>query len=165
MDNEKNIYDYVITSMNNILDNGLNYYSDKNDSIYDRLADIKNYINKDFEFKVEEKESQKIETTNDNMSSVSDSKIFDDYKKKIMDIKISLLNLETDLPLYYKYDDSNEDVVDEEKIKVEIEESVEPAEEIIDDVKEEPVIDTEVHEDVFVNKGDKSLLDLFNKKS
>ena len=158
MYDEKNVYNYVVSSMTNILNNGIEYYSDKNSEIYVRLLEIKRFINQEVKFKsIDEEKPKKVEkkvvkTNIVDERNVVDKDLLDGFMKKIMDIKISVLNLETDLPLYYNYRDSS---LEEDNIKKELL-STEDIE-----VKEEPVIN-EIHNDTF-KKNNKPLLDLFKK--
>lgn len=162
MDNDKNIYDYVINSMNNILKNGIEYYKDKNKDIYKRLLDIHEYINHDFVFEFEKtKVNNEISEQVTHDRDIISDELLSDYMKKIMDIKISILNLENDLSLYHKYSDNIEFV--ENKINYnEVLEFNKPIE-IKEDIKEIEYKEEVEYCDEFNPNEKKSLLGLFKK--
>ncbi len=102
MENDR-IYKYVIDSINNIVKNGINYYSDKDEKITGRLQDILNYINNIPESTEKEKVDDTIESVNTEEFEANEelNEIIQNFMKKVTDIKISILNLENDLSNYY----------------------------------------------------------------
>ncbi len=102
MENDR-IYKYVIDSINNIVKNGINYYSDKDEKITGRLQDILNYINSIPESTEKEKVDDTIESVNTEEFKANEelNEIIQNFMKKVTDIKISILNLENDLSNYY----------------------------------------------------------------
>ena len=42
----ENIFNCVIDSINNIINNGMDYYRDKDINLYNKIASIKIYVNK-----------------------------------------------------------------------------------------------------------------------
>ena len=102
MENDR-IYKYVIDSINNIVKNGINYYSDKDEKITGRLQDILNYINNIPESTEKEKVDDTIESVNTEEFKANEelNEIIQNFMKKVTDIKISILNLENDLSNYY----------------------------------------------------------------
>ena len=102
MENDR-IYKYVIDSINNIVKNGINYYSDKDEKITGRLQDILNYINNIPESTEKEKVDDTIESVNTEEFKANEelNEIIQNFMKKVTDIKISILNLENNLSNYY----------------------------------------------------------------
>ena len=102
MHKENNIYNCVIDSVNNILQNGIDYYVDKSDEYCNKLKEIYEYVNTK-EPVVESNNTKVIKHINSNIPKEVYTSL-NDYINKILDIKISVLNLENDYELYHNYD-------------------------------------------------------------
>lgn len=76
----ENIFNCVIDSINNIINNGMDYYRDKDINLYNKIASIKIYVNK-------------YRTLNKNIKfSYKKKDINDNYLDSILKIKESILN-------------------------------------------------------------------------
>ncbi len=76
----ENIFNCVIDSINNIINNGMDYYRDKDINLYNKIASIKIYVNKYRILNKNIKFSYKKKDINDN------------YLDSILKIKESILN-------------------------------------------------------------------------
>ena len=76
----ENIFNCVIDSINNIINNGMDYYRDKDINLYNKIASIKIYVNK-------------YRILNKNIKfSYNKKDINDNYLDSILKIKESILN-------------------------------------------------------------------------
>lgn len=97
-----NIYNYVLDSLDNILKNGLDYYENVDEELYDKLNQISNYIKDNSKL-----EKQEIVVSNKEENIKYDNipnKVLDITKafiKKVTEINIAVINLESDRCLYY----------------------------------------------------------------
>lgn len=116
MYNENNIYNCALESVNNILQNGIDYYCDKNSIYYNKLKEIYDYVNKNIEptkYNIIPEYKSKKNNLPDEVYT-----LLNNYINSILEIKVSVLNLEDDSDLYYnvcnyeeKKDNSKEEVI------------------------------------------------------
>ena len=133
MHKEDSVYDYIINSINNIITNGISYYSDKDIDKINHLMDIYDYINGNIDTIIDIDTEEELDIADDKIEELSKfdniiqindqiaeqvKRLTDDFMNKMTDIKINILNLENDLSLYY--DSTSDDVIKEVEIRSEI---------------------------------------------
>lgn len=96
-----NIYNYVLDSLSNILNNGLEYYKDKDQNLYNELEQISKYI-KDKSIIEEDK---KIVVSKKNIANNIPDFVINDLEKfinRMAQINIDVLNIQSNKSLYYE---------------------------------------------------------------
>ena len=101
----KEVYDFIIDSINTKLNKGIEYYKD-NEELKNRLVDIYNYINNQHEEYVQDKT---IPEGDNNEESAKEIKgLIKSFINKQTRIKAAALNLEKDIPHYEIKQEENE---------------------------------------------------------
>lgn len=143
-----NVYNYVLDSLNNILDNGLDYYKDKNEELYNRLEQISNYVKDNYLAT----ENNIVEETNKVLYYDIPDSVYDILRKfmnKIAQINIDVLKIESNKSIYYEentYVKSKEPLIEIEEEFTEQSKCCSTDEvDIIDEIS--TVEDTDINED------------------
>lgn len=144
---KEGVYEYIIDNVNNLLEQGIDYYKD--DTINRaKLIRYYEYIN---EVKEETNNTSEVLECNCSNTCIKEENtirirdLSDSFMNKLTNIKISVLNLENDLSLYYKEEN------DDKKIDLD-------ATGVIKPIKIESIIE-ETSDD-----SSTSIFDIFRKK-
>ena len=97
MNEDKLVYDYIVNSISSTLNNGIDYYSNKNSLIVNRLKETLKFVNEPILFlnEIEELNTNKLydEAINPELHKEVEEMI-NLFINKLSSIKISILNLE-----------------------------------------------------------------------
>lgn len=136
-----NVYKYVLSSINSILEHGIDYYNNLDDNLKNKLMDVYEFINKEIKdnddtksctLMIGESNSDKVTSNTKEIKALTDS-----FMNKMTDIKISVLNLENNLSLYYSEEDTN---IQEDHDDLEITGIIEPITKLNDDLETTNII-------------------------
>lgn len=120
MHRNTDVFNYVIDHINSVLKHGIEYYSDKDQSLKDELIGIYDYINNDdnVDVVIDIKKETPVQDIPSASSTEEVKKLANSFMDKMADIKISVLNLDTD----EKYVLKQEAPKEVEKVQPEVEE-------------------------------------------
>lgn len=161
MQNDKNVYDYILNKINSLLRDGIDYYNDKDNNQKEKLIKIYDLINETYDnkasFSFEKETFIDFEHSQENVA-LEVKALTDTFMKKVTDIKISVLNLQNNLSLYCNNDDKFFSTIDfREEIKQEKSDIVEP---LLS--KSESLLEVT---DCLSDDNNKSLFDIFRKSN
>lgn len=111
MDSENNVYDYVVENINNILTHGIEYYTNRNDILKNKLLNFYEYINdEDMEIVIDKETPIEVDnvsipqTSNEVKPSLDNpakeklniKELTEEFINKMINIKLSLLKIDSD---------------------------------------------------------------------